>query len=172
MKKINIFLLITVCLYCSCKQDTQWKGQEAVKKVDTHTVPIQKQLKGIFDIGGGIFFSNDFDGARLNGAVLTNDTLITVLITPENTPINKSPWYAFKVWSLTEKFMYIKITYLDGYRNRYYPKLSYDGENWEMLDSTNYFEDEKSKEGSDRGFPTNITMRIKIGQDTTWILFK
>ena len=101
MKNTSIFLVIIISLFWSCQQDTQWKGQEPLKKVDTHTAPIQKQIKGTFDIGGDIYCSNDFDGARLNGVVLTNDTLITVLITPENTPIRKpgvfdkfSPFFA------------------------------------------------------------------------------
>jgi len=168
MKNTSILLIITIALLSSCKQDSQWKGQEPIKKVDTHTVPIQKQHKGIFDIGSGIFCSNDFDCARLNGAVLTNDTLITVLITPENTPINKSPWYAFKVWATKEKSVYLKITYLDGYKHRYYPKLSYDGFYWQVLDSVNYSAVIDSVD-NERLFPTNITMKLKIGPDTTWI---
>jgi len=169
MKYLSIFLIITISFLWSCKQDGPWKGQEAVKKVDTHTKPIQKQVKGVFHLGDSVFCSNNFDGARLNGAVLTDDTLITVLITAENTPINKSPWYAFKIWSVKEKNMYLKITYLDGYRHRYYPKLSNDGINWHILDSSNYFEDIESKKGHERGFPTNITMKLTIEQDTTWI---
>ena len=169
MKSAHILMLIAISFLWSCQQDSKWKGQDALKKVDTHTVPIQKQLKGIFDIGDSIYCSNDFDGARLNGVVLTNDTLVTVLITPENTPINKSPWYAFNIWSSRTKDVYLKITYLDGYRHRYYPKLSYDRLSWHNLDSINYSEDIESKAGSERGFPTNITMKLLISQDTTWI---
>ncbi len=167
--KRTIILIITISFLWSCTHDKQWKGQDPVKKVITKTVPIEKQLKGIFDLGDSIFYSNDFDCARINGAVLTDDTLVTVLITPENTPINKSPWYAFKIWSSTVKNIYLKITYLDGYRHRYYPKLSNDGINWHILDSVNYFEDIESKKGNERGFPTNITMKLAIGPDTTWI---
>jgi hypothetical protein len=93
------YLHIVLVLFFGCKQDTQWEGQKPVEKVSTLTVPIQLQYKGIFDLGNGIYCSNDFNGARLNGVVLTDDTLVTILITPENAPINMSPWYAFKIWS-------------------------------------------------------------------------
>ena len=45
----------------------------------------------------GVFVSNDFEGARLNAIVRSGDTY-TAQISPENTPINDSPWYAFKIW--------------------------------------------------------------------------
>ena len=63
----------------ACNRDSQWAGQEPVIKVSTETVPIQLQYKGTFDLGGGVFVSNDFEGARLNGVARTNDSLVTVL---------------------------------------------------------------------------------------------
>ena len=101
------FIFIIIPLLWSCKRETQWKGQEPVKRVSTQTVPIQLQYKGIFDLGNGAFISNEFEGARLNGVARSNDSLITVLIAPENTPINNSPWYAFKLWSETESEIYL-----------------------------------------------------------------
>lgn len=111
----------------SCKQGTQWEGQEPVRKVSTQTVPIQLQYKGIFDLGKGVFISNEIEGARLNGVARSNDSLITVLIAPENTPINVSPWFAFKIWSETESKIHIKLTYPENAGHRYFPKLSLDG---------------------------------------------
>ena len=87
--KLSIFLLII--LLWSCKVQKQWEGQEPVKKVNTESVPIQLQHKGVFNLGDGVFISNSLEGARLNGVVRNNDTLVTVLITPENSPINMSP---------------------------------------------------------------------------------
>ena len=103
----SLFIFIIISFLWSCKQGTQWEGQEPVKKVSTLTVPIQLQYKGTFDLGKGVFISNEFDGARLNGVARSNDSLITVLIAPENTPINNSPWYAFKLWSETESEIYL-----------------------------------------------------------------
>lgn len=164
----SIYIFIIISFLCSCKQETQWKGQEPVKKVSTETVPIQLQYKGTFDLGKGVSISNEFDGARLNGVARTNDTLITVLITPENTPINASPWYAFKLWSETESEIYVKLTYPKNTAHRYFPKLSQDGLNWETLDSAKYQVNMKTINES-KQIPVDITMKLSINPDTLWI---
>ncbi|MDA3905078.1 MAG: M14 family metallopeptidase [Bacteroidales bacterium] len=162
-----LFLFIAISLIWSCKEDTKWKGQEPIKRVSTLTKPIQLQLKKTYDLGNGIFCSNEFDGARLNGIVLTNDTLVTALITPENTPINGSPWYAFKIWSESKQDIYLKLTYLDGVKHRYYPKLSDDGIIWNSLDSIYYFPDTTSI--MEESSPSNISMKLSISSDTLWV---
>jgi hypothetical protein len=115
-----------------------------------------------------LYCSNDFDGARLNGIARINDTLITALITPENTPINESPWYAFKIWSVTESLIYLKLTYLEGVRHRYYPKLSRDGLSWSNLDSARYLETMPENDTVNQQ-PLAITMQLSVGPDTLWV---
>lgn len=164
---IILILLSTASLLWSCKKDTKWKGQEPIKKVSTLTRPIQYQLKKTFSLGNGIYCSNEFAGARLNGVVLTNDTIITVLITSENTPINESPWYAFKIWSDTPREVQLNITYSEGIRHRYYPKISRDGLNWNNLDSAYYLTDTASvKKGES---PKFCIMKISVNSDTLWV---
>jgi hypothetical protein len=153
----------------SCNQDKQWKGQEAIQKVSTLTVPVQKQVLATFDLGNDIYCSNDFAGARLNGIVRNNDSLITALITPENTPINDSPWYSFKLWSAAPQTIYLKLTYLDGVRHRYYPKWSRNGHDWEKLDSSLYSESASPGPENERNLPDNITVKLSVGPDTLWI---
>lgn len=160
-------LFFAIVLLWSCDQDGQWKGQAPIQRVSTITKPVQFQLKKTFDLGNGIYCSNDFDGARLNGIVLSNDTLVTALITPENTPINGSPWYAFKIWSETEKDTYLKLTYLDGVKHRYYPKLSSDGLNWDILDSVNYVPDTSGIENG--APPVSVSMKLTLSPDTLWV---
>jgi hypothetical protein len=161
------FLILSLFI-CSCQsRETKWKGQEPIKKVSTETHPIQLQLKKTFSLGNGIYCSNEFDGARLNGVVLTHDTLVTVLITAENTPINSSPWYAFKIWSETEKNVRVKITYSEGVSHRYYPKISYDGKNWSKLDSTSYFNDITAITNGEG--PKFCEMSLSLSPDTLWI---
>lgn len=170
MKHLNstrIILIIAVLFLVACNQDTQWKGQEPIKRVSTLTKPIVLQLKKTYDLGKGIYCSNEFDGARMNGIVLSNDTLVTALITPENTPINGSPWYAFKIWAEKKQTIYLKLTYLEGVHHRYYPKLSENGLSWKNLDSLNYFIDTTAmKEGES---PYSISMKLSIGPDTLWV---
>lgn len=163
-----IFLFVLISLLWACNQKTQWEGQEPVKKVSTRTVPIQLQHKGVFDLGNGVFCSNNFNGARLNGITLTEDTLITVLITSENTPINMSPWYSFKIWSDTIQEIFLKLSYTDGVFHRYFPKLSRDGLNWQKLDSTKY-EETLITIGENRQAPTDATMHLSIDPDTLWV---
>ncbi len=121
------FIVLIGLLTISACKDKQWAGQESIKRVETTSKPIQKQWKGIFEMENATYASNNFNGARLNGIIRNNDTLITVLITPENTPINESPWYAFKLWAEEEQEIYLRITYPEGIKHRYLPKISHDG---------------------------------------------
>lgn len=74
----------------------------------------------------------NFDNARVNDCKLTGDNEITILITPENSPINNSPWYAFKASSATSKQISVQIKYQGG-DHRYQPKLSVDGQHWQSI---------------------------------------
>jgi hypothetical protein len=44
-----------------------------------------------------VTFDNQFSGARVNACTQIGPREFKVLITPENEPINPSPWYAFRV---------------------------------------------------------------------------
>ena len=169
LKNSTRFLLLLALLgMLACgKRETKWKGQEPLQKVDTHTRPIQYQLKTTFDIGDGIYLSNEFDGARMNGVALTGENEVTVLITPENTPINSSPWYAFKIWSDRPKNIELKITYNEGVSHRYYPKISTDCQNWTPVDTSDYSIDSISISRGES--PKYCTFDLAIGTDTLWI---
>lgn len=160
---VSIAIIGTINSCSSCKQETK----SSLKRVSTTTRPIQKQWKGTFDLGNGIYCSNDFAGARLNGVVLTQDTIVTALITPENTPINDSPWYAFKLWSEIPTKINLKITYTEGYAHRYIPKLSYDKHNWESVDSSKFYIDTASI--STGKSPKFCAIDIDLGKDTLWV---
>ena len=75
----------------------------------------------------------DFDNARVNECQRVSDNQIVITITPENSPINNSPWYAFKASSLTEKTITVVINYRGG-DHRYQPKLTLDGNNWQAIE--------------------------------------
>ncbi len=164
----TIWLVFFVLMLWSCKHETQWQGQGSVKKVSTKTVPVQLQRKATYDLGNGIFCSNEFEGARLNGVALTDDTLITVLITPENTPINGSPWYAFKLWSEKKQDVTINLTYLNGVSHRYYPKFSHNGKSWSNLDSAKYEVVYKSAKERKKS-PVAAKLKVTVSPDTLWL---
>lgn len=157
----------------SCKQQEvetseKWKGQAPIQRVSTRTKPIQLQWKGVFDLGSGMYCTNDFAGGRLNGVMRSEDTIVAY-ITPENTPINFSPWYAFKLWSNEKQSVFVKMTYLEGNNHRYYPKISQDGIHWKAV------EDEKYEAGTivgapdERQLPMSVMMQLEIGPDTLWV---
>lgn len=133
-----------------------FKGQEPIQGVSTQTRPVQKQWKGIFKVGT-ISFRNDFEGARLNGITQVNDTLFSALITSENTPINSSPWYAFKVWSSLPQRIVLQLTYQQGSRHRYSPKVSRDGRSWQEITA------DTAKN------PVSFSFPLQVTKDTLWV---
>ena len=166
--------LTLLCLsfaFISAAQEQKFQGQPPIKIVPTHSVPIQKQWKGIFSFSDSeIYFTNNFEGARLNGIVQNNDSTYTTLITPENTPINISPWYAFKIWSKKKRNIHLYLTYQDSVKHRYYPKLSTGGLHWVPLDSLNYTEIEKGDKAFGPGsLPVKAALRLEVGPDTLWV---
>jgi hypothetical protein len=107
--------------------------------VDTTTKAIKEQIKKTYALEEvGVFASNTFDGARLNGFEQLNDSTAQVILSPENTPINNSAYYAFKTWSNTAKDFYFTFKYPKGFKNRYIPKLKVNNQ-WSIIDSTNVF---------------------------------
>lgn len=170
MKKLFTLFLYLALLVAAVPQ-LQFAQEPAQQTVDTRTRPIEKQTKRVFEFDAdGIFFSNEFDGARLNSIERTGDSQYTILITPENVPINPSPWYAFKVWSKKKKEIRIRLVYPEGNRHRYDPKLSTDGRKWKNLDKTNITEIEKGTGGSGpSSLPKSMVMRLKVGKKPLWV---
>ena len=85
----------------------------------------------------GIEFNNDFPGASSNKmlhscSINSAGNKIKFVLQPENTPINDSPWYAFQLSSAEKKSVKVHIEVKDGH-NRYPPKISHDGINWQPI---------------------------------------
>lgn len=157
MKK-SLFILFVLCLGCKSTSLVAEKHEYA-KPVDTTTRPISNQKKRIYNFEG-LSVRNDFPAARLNSMTQDNDSTYTANIWPENFPINPSPWYAFKLWSETERDVYIDLEYSNGSKHRYAPKISKDGENWMLLDSTLVQRNIDS---------TTAQLKLRVGKDTLWL---
>ncbi|MEL6655323.1 MAG: M14 family metallopeptidase [Bacteroidota bacterium] len=166
---IGFSLLTLIIGIWSCKTSQQWAGQAPIRIIPTNTLPIQKQQLGVFDLGEGVYASNDFVGARLNGITRGDDGQLLALITPENTPINPSPWYAFKLWAEEEQQVSLKLSYLNGSFHRYHPLLSRDAKSWERLPETQYQRGELIDNESPRELPKDATLQLTIGPDTLWV---
>ena len=126
--------------------------------VDTRSKDITYQKRQLFE-EAGVFASNSFDGARLNDFEVVNDTLYRATISPENSPINHSPWYAFKIWSEEDKTVYVELTYSEHF-HRYLPKLSSDGNTWSPLDSN------RMNLAIDS---VNMILKLDLNKDTLWV---
>lgn len=82
-----------------------------------------------------VTFERGFSAARLNACEQTGQFDYKLTITPENAPINSSPWYAFKVHAAVPQQINVTLTYVDG-KHRYQPKVSVDGKHWQLLAHT------------------------------------
>ena len=101
--------------------------------IDTNDREIQMQEKGNWTIDG-LSISNEFDGARMNGFSQDDDGGYRIKITPENEPINDSPWFGFTVQSDTDRKIKLTLDY-GKFKHRYWPKLSTDLKTWTPIDS-------------------------------------
>jgi len=171
---LRYLCVFTLCLSFSKIQAQQprYQGQAPISTtVSTKAKPIQKQWKGNFEYPTDkVFFSNNFKGGRLNGLLRSSEGDYTALITSENTPINPSPWYAFKVWSPESKNISVTLTYQDSVKHRYYPKLSRDGVSWSNLDTLQYTEYDKGDADFGVGsLPIKVKLQLEVGPDTLWV---
>lgn len=106
--------------------------------VDTRSKPIRFQEKKTYSFdSAGVYFSNEFNGARLNSVEQLNDSTYQIGIWPENAPINPSPFYAFKIWSDSQQSLTLQFDYPDGYKHRYIPKIKEDT-SWFAADSISF----------------------------------
>ena len=133
-------MIVVLVLVMSCKKDnSQANHKQSLKTfdlpvpVDTNTKTIIFQEHQTYKVED-IYASNEFKGARLNGFYKRNDSLIAE-ISPEMYPINNSPWYAFKIWSDSDKIQDVFLKYKHG-THRYAPKISSDFKNWAPLDTS------------------------------------
>lgn len=183
MPRINqLFILLFLLTVSACKNaeslgtanseviEKGYQGQPKSPVVPTKDKAIQRQWKGNWVFNDSTtFFTNDFDGARLNGVAYDGNDHYTVWITAENTPINVSPWYAFKVWTENPREITVKLTYQDS-RSRYYPKISTDGIHFKAMDST-LFKPINLGEGDFgiKAAPEMVALRLKIDKEPIWI---
>ena len=159
MKKITLLFSLSIILLFSCRV-YQAQPYDFPRAVDTTSKPIEYQEKKTYEIAStGVFASNEFDGARLNHFKHVKESLYQATISPENIPINNSPYYAFKIWSNSSQEVKIELNYTNS-RHRYEPKISSDGKTWKLLDKS------KIQLSSDS---VNAILSLKITSDTLWI---
>ena len=74
----------------------------------------------------------DFEGAAVAACESPAPASVVLKVTPENEPINNSPWYAFKLESDALDQVAVDLKY-EGGTHRYTPKISRDGRTWKSM---------------------------------------
>ena len=144
---------LTLLVSCQAKRLTT-----NLNKIDSTKINITFQQKKIFKFNNGqVSISNDFAGARINSVIQQNDSTFNLVIAPENTPINPSPWYAFKIWSVNKKRVYINLDYKEAV-HRYNPKLLTGSKIWEDVINVKVSNDKKA-----------AFFDIQVSNDTTLV---
>lgn len=107
----------------------------------------------------GVTFDTRFAMARASDCQRIARDEYTVVTRPENTPINPSPWFAFKVSAASARAITVRLV-CDGGPLRYRPKISVDGINWVTLPAEAFTSTAKSSEG---------TLRLEVGPEPLWV---
>lgn len=80
---------------------------------------------------GAVRLSADFSTGRMDKCQLVTENEYLITLIPESTPINSSPWYAFKVEA--DQPTKIKITMkVQGDKHRYPPKIKRASKSWQL----------------------------------------
>ncbi|TMP79457.1 zinc carboxypeptidase [Pseudoalteromonas phenolica] len=82
-------------------------------------------------LNGDITIDTQFATARIGHCEQINDKHIQLTLLPENTPINNSPWFGFKISAKEQKQVKISIK-ADGGKMRYSPKVFKDN-TWHLI---------------------------------------
>jgi len=111
---LTFALLFTLTLLTSCKSTTESSSNNA-------------QACNI----GTVRLTADFATGRMQDCKALGDNEFLITLLPESTPINPSPWYAFKVEAdqPTDIKLIMKVK---GDKHRYPPKISHDGKHWQL----------------------------------------
>ncbi|MSR50284.1 MAG: peptidase M14 [Planctomycetaceae bacterium] len=135
-------------------------GDNAALSEVPFKVPLQTRKEWNFE-KEGVQFSNNFSGARLNNCTHLQDNIYVATISPENSPINRSPWYAFKISSSKKQTIEVRflLTY-PGVTSR--PKISIDGKEWKALEKDKWTAANPEKK-------TPASALIEVGPEALWI---
>ena len=130
---INVFsrsLLVSLTLLIAgCNGSIQ--AVSLVEPSDTNSTNNTIDTSAQCDIGH-IQITTDFPAGRIGHCEKSAENIFSLTLIPENTPINSSPWYAFKVQANSATQVKINMT-VAGDKHRYPPKISSDGKHWTLL---------------------------------------
>lgn len=107
----------------------------------------------------GVTFDAAFPRARLSSCEEVEKGVFGAVVRPESLPVNNSAWFAFKVSSLTEQTIRVRLR-VQGGNVRYRPKISRDGRQWIALSEEAYEEQPDLKE---------CELTLEVGPEVLWV---
>jgi len=132
MKNLSFSLLAltSYVLLSSCSADSTANIASEFSvgsTIEGKTKPISKQACNL----GNVQITTDFATGRMDECRLIAKNKYLITLVAENTPINSSPWYAFKVQAKKQTDITI-VMKVRGDKHRYPPKISHDGKHWQL----------------------------------------
>jgi murein tripeptide amidase MpaA len=107
----------------------------------------------------GITISKNFEAGRYSACKVIDENHVELSLSPENIPINASPWYAFKIESTKQTSIDVTLHYLH-HKHRYSPKISQDLQSWSALDDNNVRISEDK---------TRVTLSLALNGKPLWV---
>ncbi|MEM7098553.1 MAG: M14 family zinc carboxypeptidase [Pseudomonadota bacterium] len=107
---------------------------------------------------GTFLIEANFEGANMGLCEVLAPARFRLSLTPEDQPVNPSPWYAFKVIS-GQGELSVELHY-ELHKHRYLPKVSLDGKTWSRLN-------DKDVAANQDG--TVVTLTLNVPDSPIWI---
>ena len=140
MKRLFLCALILIFIVTGCASVPQYQRDESCKS-------------------GSVLLDAHFDGGQLGQCVISREGEFELTLFPEDEPpINKSPWFAYRISGRPGDRVSVRMQFHNGYA-RYWPKISVDGTNWAPV-----AEDQIVK--SDDG---QMELSLQLQQARVWI---
>jgi predicted deacylase len=133
---------------------TQPSGNSAIK------AELQERKAWTFgDPAPEVTIDNEFSGARVNGCTQVGPHDYRILITPENEPINPSPWYAFRLKASKPVEVTIRLAIATA-KSRPRARISEDGIQWKRVADSDWKGDSGAAE---------CLLKLKVGPKPVWV---
>jgi hypothetical protein len=111
MKRLLAGVLILILTVAGCTTSPQYQRDDSCKS-------------------GSVLLDAHFDGGQLGQCVISKEGEFELTLFPEDEPpINKSPWFAYRISGRPGDHVSVRMQFHNGYA-RYWPKISVDGTNW------------------------------------------
>jgi cytosolic carboxypeptidase protein 6 len=107
----------------------------------------------------GVVIDIDFEAGNIESCHKSKNNNLILGVSPEKTPINMSPWYAFRIRAESPRTLKVVLKYSE-HSHRYKPKISADGVAWAELDASKIKLIRKN---------TMASLTLDVGPEPLWV---